>query len=382
MEQGQDFAYFCRFTDDSRQNGQEFLFETDEKPLFYNENIRNTFNERIPELADSATPEGIIPVFVSYNFIRDVFSLDLRNDSGWPTVGIINPSLTSRGTVFRSTPAARTLDGAGATISLEERTRLEDNISEVIERIREGELLQTVISHRFDVEEFEATSLLSYMVENDRSRYVYYYRMGDLEMIGSSPESVYVRTGNTVTIHPIAGTRKRYSYSDSQLITSLKNDSKELCEHRMLVDLARNDLSRISVPGSVNVQANMVPEKFYSVIHLTSTVNGTLRPDTNQYDVLSSVFPAGTVSGAPKRRALEIIDHYERHDRGIYGGSVGLVGRNSADMSLPIRTVFRRGGESYVQAGAGIVKDSVPESEVDEMIAKANTIMAGGLVCE
>lgn len=322
-----------------------------------------------------------MPLFVSYNFVKDIFGMSLKNDSGWPTIGTVIPTRTRRSEFIRTQPPVASNSPNGATIGPSERDKLENNLSEVIERIRGGELLQVVVSHRFNIGEFSAPDLLSYMIENDRSRYVYYYKMGNIEIVGSSPESVFVRSGSEITIHPIAGTRNRYSAGDSELISSLRNDSKELCEHRMLVDLARNDLHRISSPGSVKVQANMLAEKFYSVIHLTSIVNGTVRSDATNYDIMSSVFPAGTVSGAPKRRALELIDHYERFDRGVYGGAVGIMGTDTMEMALPIRTAFRKSGEAYVQAGAGIVKDSVPEREVNEMIAKANTIMAGGLVC-
>lgn len=381
VESGQNFAYFCKFSDEERINGQEFLFDTEEKPLFFKDNVKSGLNDVLPEIIGAIDSRSFLPVFVSYGLVENIFNLNLRKKPVLPATGLLIPSSEKRNTISRTPSPGITGNDNHAEISEDERKKLENNLGEVIERIRAGELLQTVISHRFNVEEFNGMDLLSYMIENDRSRYVYYYRMGDLEIVGSSPESVFVRSGKSITIHPIAGTRRRYSNSDSELIASLKSDSKELCEHRMLVDLARNDLSRISLPGSVKVQSNMVAEKFYSVIHLTSTVNGTLAPDVTQYDILSSIFPAGTVSGAPKRRAIEIIDRYEQYDRGVYGGAVGIIGKDNTEMALPIRTAFNHGGKAYVQAGAGIVKDSVPEREVDEMIAKANTIVSGGLVC-
>ncbi len=160
-------------------------------------------------------------------------------------------------------------------------------------------------------------------------------------------------------------------------ILELLADTKELCEHRMLVDLARNDLSRISDPGTIKVTGDMVPEEFSSVIHLVSTVESRLRNTVSPLDVLLSIFPAGTVSGAPKRRAIEIIDSHEEVPRGGYAGSVGLMGLDSADMALGIRTMFRTHDMTYTQAGAGIVKDSVPEREVEEIIAKAGTVISG-----
>lgn len=383
VDNGSDFAYFCRFSGIERESGEEILFETEEKPILFNSDAELALNEKIPELLGSseADHDEVLPVFLSYHFIREVFRMRLRNESSWPMIGTLIPSRIRKGRILRDTIYRGVSANRGARITDSDRDRLEANIAEVVDRIRSGELLQTVLSHRFDVEEFDTTELLENMIRNDRSRYVYHFRFGGIEIIGSSPESVFVRDGNSITIHPIAGTRKRTGRNDSLLISSLKNDSKELCEHRMLVDLARNDLSRISTPGSVRVVGDMVPEKFYSVIHLTSTVEGVLKPGINQYDVVSSVFPAGTVSGAPKRRALEIIDRYEHTDRGAYAGAVGLIGSEKAELALPIRTAFRKDDRAYVQAGAGIVKDSIPEREVDEMIAKANTIMSGGLVC-
>lgn len=383
LETGQDFAYFCRFNDQDRVNGEEFLFETDSRPLEFNGNGREVLNTKLPRLLDasSSEKEPFIPVFVSYDFIEDVFQLNSTKRAGWPMIGAIDPDITRKGRVVREQISG--FSGSGeARIEPNEREKLEESIAAVVDRIRNGELLQTVLSNRFDVEPFDGPSLLQYLIENDRSRYVYYFRMGEKEIVGSSPENVFVRDGKEIFIHPIAGTRRRGVDNDSYLVDSLMNDSKELCEHRMLVDLARNDLSRISVPGSVRVAVNMVPEHFHSVIHLTSRVEGALPDSVTNYDIFSSIFPAGTVSGAPKRRALELINEYEKTPRGPYAGAIGLLGRDQIEMALTIRSAYKNRNESYIQAGAGIVKDSVARREVDEMIAKANTLMAGGLVCE
>lgn len=349
--------------------------------MVYSSGIEDVLDHAIPDILRSSPAIGEIPAFISYGFIHEIFGMESRHYSGWPVLSAIIPDRTLRNSITRPGTAPMKRKGGEASMDQGRREKLEASIAEVVERIREGELLQTVISNRFDLQDFDAPGLLEYMIMNDRSRYVYYYRISGREIIGSSPESVFVRNGEEVTIHPIAGTRKYVSGQDENIIASLTSDSKELCEHRMLVDLARNDLSRISMPGSVRVARNMVPERFYSVIHLTSIVNGTLRPGAGNYSIFSSIFPAGTVSGAPKQRALEIIDRYEPVSRGPYAGAVGVIGRNTAEMALAIRTAFRTADESYIQAGAGIVKDSAPAREADEMIAKANTLMAGGLQC-
>lgn len=385
FEEGKDFAYICRFRDLERESGEETLFETEQKPVFTNDNPEKALNVTIPGILDEMRGRGadepLVPVFLSYELIESIYSLKLKNRSSWPLVGTLIPSKVQKAVFKRSFPGYSRLKTNFSRIEDAKRNTLANNIEEVRERIRNGEMLQTVLSNRFDVESFDAFELMKYMLLQDRSRYVYFYRFGDYEVIGSSPESVFVRQGNMIAIHPIAGTRRRADGPDPVLIEDLLGDNKELCEHRMLVDLARNDLSRVCEPGSVKVATNMVPEKFYSVIHLTSKVNGTLNNDVKPFDIVSAVFPAGTVSGAPKRRAMEIIDRYETTGRGIYGGSVGIVGKDSADLALPIRTVCRNPTEAYVQAGAGIVKDSIPGNEVNEMMAKANTIMAGGLSC-
>lgn len=382
-EQGEDFAYFCSFDDRERLVGLETLFRTDEKPFLFRNNARSALDEGIPRLFRDTgmEDEARIPVFSSFNIVRETLGIRSRHESDWPMLGAILPSSVSSGRIVREGKTQSNPGNRDVELSGRDRNRLEGDISEIVERIREGEALQVVMSQHFELEEFNGPEVLEYLLKNDRSRYVYYYRFGSLEIIGSSPENVFRKDRNTVSINPIAGTRKRSTGSDRNLVDSLLGDNKELCEHRMLVDLARNDLSRIGKPGSVKVTRNMIPEAFYSVIHLTSTVEAEFSDENSNYSTFASLFPAGTVSGAPKVRALEIIDHYETRDRGPYGGAVGLIGKNSMDMALTIRSAFMNSGKAYTQAGAGIVKDSVPEREVDEIIAKAATIMAGGLIC-
>ncbi len=382
-ESGDDFAYFCRFTDRDRMQGEELLFETQDKPYLFNKNARMALDETIPELmGTSGIPNIQIPVFTSFSMVQETLGITTRHERTWPMVGTILPSRISSGRFFRENSTGTNGEMNSVVPSDNDRSRLEQSISSIVERIREGEALQVVMSQHFEVEEFNGADVLHYLLHNDRSRYVYYYKFGDKEIIGSSPENVFRKKGNRLTINPIAGTRKRNTDLDTNLIKSLLSDNKELCEHRMLVDLARNDLSRIGIPGTVDVKSNMLPEKFYSVIHLTSSVEAEFASGNSNYDIFASLFPAGTVSGAPKVRALEIIDEYETRERGPYGGAVGIVGEKDMDMALAIRSAFMNKGKAYTQAGAGIVKDSVPKREVEEIIAKAGTIMAGGLICE
>ncbi|MCL5782753.1 MAG: chorismate-binding protein [Candidatus Thermoplasmatota archaeon] len=379
-----DFAYFCRFRDNDRINGEEFLFETENDPLIFDGNSRDAVRKGLSGIVDSMGNDELVPTFISYDFVSTVFDLKLRNRSEWPTVCTMMPSRITKGQFIRAADVVQGRKMGAAAMQKHRREELVHRIADVRERIRDGELLQVVLSNRFDVSPFDSAGLLNYFMTNDLSRYVYLFRFNGHEVVGSSPESVFVRSGGDVTIDPIAGTRNRgaETSNDTSLIKSLNNDIKEICEHRMLVDLARNDLARICSPGTIRVTRDMIPEKFYSVIHLVSQVKGTVQGNISPYDLLASIYPAGTVSGAPKRRALEIIDEVEDRARGPYSGSVGLLGKQSMDMALTIRSAFQSQKESYVQAGAGIVKDSVPGTEVDEMIAKADTVMAGGLKCE
>lgn len=381
-EGGEDFAYFCRFNDHDRIEGEEILFQTEEKPFLFYNNAQRALDEAVPGLiAEAGMKDAGIPIFTSFGLVQETLGISSRHERNWPIIGAILPSGIATASFRREGEPRANRDRETAEIPDSDRSRLESSISEIVEKIRGGEALQVVMSHHFGLEEFNGSDVLEYLLQNDRSRYVYYYKFGKIEMIGSSPENVFSKKGNLLEINPIAGTRRRNTDSDHNLVNSLLSDNKELCEHRMLVDLARNDLSRIGAPGSVNVSRNMIPEKFYSVIHLTSSVEAKFAEGISNYHIFSSLFPAGTVSGAPKVRAIEIIDHYETRERGPYGGAVGMIGRNDMDMALVIRSAFMDNGKAYTQAGAGIVKDSVPHNEVEEIIAKAGTIMAGGLIC-
>jgi anthranilate synthase component 1 len=210
------------------------------------------------------------------------------------------------------------------------------------------------------------------------SPYMYFLEFGDLAVIGSSPEMLVRIEGTNVMTRPIAGTRKRGNneQSDHTLAQEMLNDPKEQAEHIMLVDLHRNDLGRVCKYGTVNTTELMSVERFSHVQHIVSTVEGELDPKWTSFDALRSIFPAGTVSGAPKVRAMEIINELELHKRGIYAGAVGYFGLGgNMDFAITIRTIIQKQNKAYIQAGAGIVADSVPENEWVESENKAAAMM-------
>jgi len=208
---------------------------------------------------------------------------------------------------------------------------------------------------------------------------MYIFRFADgLSVVGSSPEALVKVTGREVLVHPIAGTRRRSSNAeeDFRLGEELLADPKERAEHLMLVDLGRNDLGRVCAPGTVNVVEFMNLERYSHVMHIVSTVTGKLAEAKSPVDALYAVFPAGTLSGAPKPRAMEIIESLEPSRRGIYGGAIGYVHfTGNLDTCIAIRTAVIKEKTAYVQAGAGIVADSIPENENDECLNKAAAVL-------
>jgi len=249
--------------------------------------------------------------------------------------------------------------------------------------VRIGDVFQVVLSQRFD-HELNATPLDVYRVLRALNPSPYMYLLnfedsdGDYSVVGSSPEALVTVTGKHAVMHPIAGSRPRGSGldQDEEFAESLLADNKEKAEHLMLVDLARNDLLKVCEPSSVSVTEFMKIHRFSHIMHLVSTVEGEIREGQTPVDVFRATFPAGTLSGAPKPRALEIIDEQETSNRGIFGGVVGYFDfAGNADVAIAIRTAFIRDGVAHVQAGAGIVLDSVPESEHAETIAKAGAPM-------
>jgi anthranilate synthase component I len=250
--------------------------------------------------------------------------------------------------------------------------------------IQAGEILQVVLSQRLTIPvSGDAFALYRRLRAVNPSPFMYYLDFADHQLVGASPELLVQVERGVVSTRPIAGTRRRGATSeeDGELAEELLSDEKERAEHLMLVDLARNDVGRVSRPGSVQVTQFMGIERFSHVMHLVSDVNGTLNPPCDAFDALRACFPAGTVSGAPKIRAMEIIAQLERDVRGPYAGAVGFVSTaGDMEMAITIRTGVAAAGAFHVQAGAGIVADSEPEREYVETMNKARALLeaAGG----
>ncbi len=255
----------------------------------------------------------------------------------------------------------------------------EEMVEAAKEHIRAGDIIQVVLSQRFeaaiDVDPFSIYRILRTI---NPSPYMYYLKFGNLKLIGSSPEVMVRLEKGTATVRPIAGTRPRGvdDAEDRQLEAELLSDKKERAEHIMLVDLGRNDLGRVCKYGSVKTTELMSIEKYSHVMHIVSNITGNLQKGKDAFDLLRASFPAGTVTGAPKVRAMEIIDELEGRERGPYAGAVGYFSfSGDLDTCITIRTIIVTGKKAYVQAGAGIVADSVPEREWEETINKAKALI-------
>ena len=255
----------------------------------------------------------------------------------------------------------------------------EQSVGKIQEHIIAGDIFQAVLSRRIECAiKNDPFAIYAALREINPSPYMYYLDFGDEQVIGASPEMLVRVEKRRVTTVPIAGTRPRGrdTREDAQLAKELLEDPKERAEHTMLVDLARNDIGRVCRFGSVNVEEFMGVEKFSHVQHIVSTVNGVLKDNLDCYDAFKSCFPAGTVSGAPKIRAMQIIDEEESQNRGLYAGAVGYIGFDrNLEFAIAIRTVIVRNGMASVQVGAGIVADSVPENEWKETESKASAML-------
>lgn len=246
------------------------------------------------------------------------------------------------------------------------------------EYIKAGDIMQVVLSQRMSIP-FAAPPLDLYRALRrlNPSPYMYFLNLGDFHIVGSSPEILVRLEDDVITVRPIAGTRRRgdTEQRDKELETELLNDPKELAEHLMLIDLGRNDAGRVSEIGSVKLTDKMIVERYSHVMHIVSNVTGKLLPGLDAMDVLRATFPAGTVSGAPKIRAMEIIDELEPVKRGVYSGAVGYLAWNgNMDTAIAIRTAVIKDDVLHIQAGAGIVYDSVPQSEWDETMNKGRAV--------
>ncbi len=297
--------------------------------------------------------------------VRDISALEKRLATGLRSALWRKPANASKG---------RLRIHAGTT-----RTKFMRSVERCKEYIAAGDIFQVVLSQRVDftpgVQPFDLYRALRQV---NPSPYLYFLRMGEKQILGSSPEMLVRVTGRKLEYRPIAGThpRGRNEAEDQRLEEQMRGDEKERAEHVMLVDLGRNDLGRVSEYGSVKVKDLMYVERYSHVMHLVSALEGTLRKDLSALDAFAACFPAGTLSGAPKVRAMQIIEELEPVRRGIYGGSVLYADfAGNLDSCIGIRTMLLRGKHAYLQAGAGIVADSDPASEFQESMNKAQALL-------
>ncbi len=259
-------------------------------------------------------------------------------------------------------------------------------VRSAVEEIKAGEAFQIVVSQRFEVDtSADALDIYRVLRLTNPSPYMYLLRLEDFDIVGSSPEALVTVKGTTAVTHPIAGSKPRGATptEDAALEAELLGDPKERAEHVMLVDLGRNDLGRVCQPGTVEVVEFMEVRRYSHIMHLESTVTGSIAPECTALDVVLAAFPAGTLSGAPKVRAMEIIDNLEVSRRGLYGGVVGYLDfAGDADAAIAIRTALLRGGVAYVQAGGGIVADSDPATEDQETQNKAAAVVRAISIAE
>lgn len=260
-----------------------------------------------------------------------------------------------------------------------EKQRFIDMVETAKEHIRRGDIFQVVLSQTFEANYSEDPfTLYRKLRTTNASPYMFYMDFGKYTVLGTSPESLVKVQNGIVTTNPIAGTKPRGKtvQEDEALAAMLIGDAKEIAEHKMLVDLGRNDVGRVAQIGTVQVTKYMEIEKYKFVMHIVSEVTGKLREDAHLVDVLASSLPAGTVSGAPKIRAMQIINKLEQRKRGIYAGAIGYLSTTgNMDLALAIRTMIVKDAKAYVQAGAGIVYDSVPEMEYEETLNKAKALL-------
>ncbi len=283
--------------------------------------------------------------------------------------------------MLRKTVAIPKADASEKSVAVSEfgEANFKDAVKRAQQYILDGDIMQVVLSQRM-AQKFSAPPLSLYRALRslNPSPYMFYYDMGDHHVVGASPEILVRLENGTVTARPIAGTRPRGKNreQDLALAEELLADPKERAEHVQLMDLGRNDVGRVAQTGTVKVTDNMMIERYSHVMHIVSNVEGKLKDGMDAIDVIKATFPAGTVSGAPKVRAMEIIDELEPSKRGIYAGAVGYLGFNGdMDVAIAIRTGVIKNNMLYVQAGAGIVADSVPQSEWDETQNKAKAVL-------
>jgi anthranilate synthase component 1 len=331
----------------------------------------------VPELAMLLTTD--LAVLDHYDGTILLVANALPGDGFDDAVARLDAMAAALATPAEPTVATLRLDARPAYEARTERADYLTGVERVREHIRAGDAFQVVLSQRFETAT-GADPLDVYRVlrASNPSPYMYLVRLDGLDVVGSSPEALVRVESGRAMVRPIAGTRPRGATAeeDAALAAELLGDAKERSEHVMLVDLARNDLGRVALPGSVDVVEFMTVERYSHVMHLVSTVVADVRPDLSAVDVLAACFPAGTLSGAPKPRAMEIIESLEPARRGLYGGAVGYVDfAGDLDTAIAIRTALIRDGRAFVQAGAGIVADSDPASEDAECRNKAAAVL-------
>ncbi|MEC8550344.1 MAG: chorismate-binding protein, partial [Pseudomonadota bacterium] len=273
--------------------------------------------------------------------------------------------------------------GSEAVLPNPQSNMARDDFLDMVDRakgyIRAGDIFQVVLSQRFSIPfHLPAINLYRSLRRLNPSPFLFFFDFDDLAIVGSSPEILVRLRDDIVTIRPIAGTRKRGATpeEDAANAEDLMSDVKERAEHLMLLDLGRNDVGRVSRPGTVRVKSNYEVEYYSHVMHIASQVEGEIRPDLDAVDAMIAGFPAGTVSGAPKIRAMEIIDELEPDKRGVYSGAIGYISAaGDLDTCIALRTAFVRDGKLHVQAGAGIVYDSDPQAEFEETQNKAMALI-------
>ena len=267
----------------------------------------------------------------------------------------------------------------GEVTPLFTKERFTEMVEKAKSHIREGDIFQIVLSNRLSAP-FEGSLLDTYRVLRtiNPSPYMFYFSGTDVEVAGASPETLVKLEDGVLHTFPLAGTRPRGKTPEEDILLEreLLNDEKELAEHNMLVDLGRNDLGKVSSFGSVKVEILRTIERFSHVMHIGSTVRGEIREDKDAFDAVEAVLPAGTLSGAPKIRACQLIGELENNKRGIYGGAIGYIDfTGNMDTCIAIRIAYKKNGKVFVRSGAGIVADSVPEKEYTECINKAKAVM-------
>lgn len=352
--------------------------------------------ERLPDLKDEdqrAAP-GVSPLVM--DFYPTVLAFDhvkheitIMSHRGMDKVEEMKEKLLSSGidrqsplggrhTLVTSRPSENAGQRSVCTQSSFTVEAFESAVHRAKEYIRAGDIFQVVLSQRFEVDferdPFNVYRALRYI---NPSPYLFFLKMGETSIAGSSPEMLVRVQGRELEYRPIAGTRRRGrdAAEESKFEEELINDEKEQAEHVMLVDLGRNDLGRVSEYGSVHVEGLMFVEKYSHVMHLVSALKGRLRSELDRFDALAACFPAGTVTGAPKVRAMEIIEELEPCRRGVYAGAIGYLDfSGNLDTCIAIRTIVLKGGKAYLQAGAGIVADSVPDLENKECHNKAQAL--------